>query len=352
MPLVKMFNAALDEAEDSPAGIVLRGGLDLNTIEDLYVDDYQRDEQKYSGQTKIISALNAGVRLPDIELGMRGQDYRSSTDTDFALRSYVYIIDGLQRVSTIKEWMRQHPDKKVSLGAIVHFNTTKDWEKDRFHKLNNWRKRLSPNVLLRNMRDKNKAVLTLYGLTHNDDQFPLVNRVSWEQNMKRTELVTALVLLKVANRLHSHIALPTRGVDKQPSRGGATIEDISFTLQRRAEKIGLNVMRENVKAFFRAIEEMWGITSITFKDQAPHIKGTFLMTLAKLMSDKKDFWAGDKLFISLPIKRKLQSFPLNDPTVKNLTGSGGKALDLLYAMIRDHINSGKRTHRLRDREVA
>jgi hypothetical protein len=37
---------------------------------------------------------------------------------------------------------------------------------------------------------------------------------------------------------------------------------------------------------------------------------------------------------------------LNDPNVKNLTAASGKARHILYQMLVEHVNSGKRTKRL------
>jgi hypothetical protein len=352
MANVKLFNAALDEAADSPAGIVLRGALDVTTLTALRSDDYQRDEGQYTSQKKILMALNDGTRLPDIELGMRGQHYSSSKE-EFTLKDDVYIIDGLQRISTMREFLSRYPDKVIHIGATVHFNTTKEWEKDRFHKLNNWRKRISPNVLLRNLRDRNRFILALYGLVYNDTSFPLYCRVSWSQNMKRTELLTALLLVKIANKLHVHINSTGRNAPYGSGSGGiggGNIEDLAGTVLRRSEVVGLQVMKENVREFFKIIDEMWGVSSVQYKDKSPHLHGTFLSTLAKLFSDHKDFWQGNKLFVPLPMRRKIKTFPMNDPHVKELCGSGGKAGDVLYELMEQHINSGKRTHRLRARE--
>jgi hypothetical protein len=85
------------------------------------------------------------------------------------------------------------------------------------------------------------------------------------------------------------------------------------------------------------------------------MRGTFLSVLAKLLSDHHDFWTGDddkRLFVEAPLKRKIAQFPISDPEVRHLAGSSGKAREILYLMLRDHINSGKRTKHLKARSEA
>lgn len=346
---VRLFNAAMDDtvAEGTPLGIVLRGSLDLGSLDALRVDDYQREEQKYSAQKNIRDALDHGQLLPDVELGMRGQHYTERED-NYTLRDAVYIIDGLQRISTIKEWMKQNPDKTPRLGAVVHFNTDEQWERIRFQRLNNNRKRVSPSVLLRNMRNDNRAILTLYGLCVNEQSFPLYDKVCWQQNMRRSDLITALMLLKVAGQLHSHVNTVGRVTGARIGKGNAP-EAMSITLLRRMEIISMNTMRKNVHTFFSVIEELWGIRDIQYKDENSHMRGTFLKVLAKLFSEHTDFWRGEQLFVSLNARAKIKKFALNDPEVRRLCGSGGSALDILYYKMTQHFNSGKRTHRLHPR---
>ena len=242
---VKLFNAALDDAPDSPTQIVLRGALDISTLKFLRQDIYQRDPQAYASQYNILEALETNQPLPDIELGMRGHEW-FSREGDFTLKDPTYIIDGLQRVSTIIEWVERNPDRIPKLGALVHFNTTRAWERERFHALNNYRRRLSPNVLLRNMRETNTAIATLYGLCFNDTKFALFERVSWEQNMRRQEIIPALLLTKIANRLHSHVNTAAPRGTNGPGRGSANIENVASALKNRADLVKLGVLRQNV----------------------------------------------------------------------------------------------------------
>ena len=345
---VKLFNAALDDAPDSPTQIVLRGALDISTLKFLRQDIYQRDPQAYASQYNILEALETNQPLPDIELGMRGHEW-FSREGDFTLKDPTYIIDGLQRVSTIIEWVERNPDRIPKLGALVHFNTTRAWERERFHALNNYRRRLSPNVLLRNMRETNTAIATLYGLCFNDTKFALFERVSWEQNMRRQEIIPALLLTKIANRLHSHVNTAAPRGTNGPGRGSANIENVASALKNRADLVKLGVLRQNVVEFFDVMDDMWGVRNVQYKDKAHYLKGTFLQTMAKLFSDHEDFWDGHKLFVSLPMRRKIKQFDIDEPFIQRLTGSGGRALDELYEKLLEHVNKGKRTHRLKNR---
>lgn len=341
---VRLFHAALDEVANSPAGIVIRGSLDLNTLHNLRTDDYQRSVQPLSSQDNILDALKKGDRLPDLDLGMRGTNFSSPPGSDnFELGDHVFIIDGLQRQSTIIYFMGVRPDVPITIGATVHLNTTKEWERERFHKLNNWRHKLSPNVLLRNMRDDNPVLLMLYGLSH-DKSFIMCERISWDQRMRRQDLLTAFNLLRIVGRLHAH---------KGPGQSGA-MEELARGMVKIASNASLPAMRANLHTFFGLVDECWGVRSVQYKEGAVYMRTTFLSVLAKLLSDAHDFWQDKdekKLFVSADLRRKIGQFPVNDPTVSHLCASSGKARDVLYVMLRDHINS-RRKNKLRMRSEA
>jgi hypothetical protein len=119
------------------------------------------------------------------------------------------------------------------------------------------------------------------------------------------------------------------------------------------EKCGINVVRENLRVFFGLVDECYGLRSISYRDKAPQLKGTFLFMLARFLSDHENFWQGDdekRLFVNVDHRRKFKQFDLQDPSINNLCGTGGKAADVLYGLIRDHINRGKR-NKLQPRSV-
>lgn len=254
-PVVRILNGALDEDPASPNAIVLNGRLDPETFRHLKVDNsYQRP---LGDRSDIYEAIKAGIVVPNIDIGVRGQDFSCDGD-NFVIHSPAYIIDGWQRVGTALRILELIPNHPIRMFATVHFGTDEVWERHRFTELNKNIRKVSPNLHLRNMRDS---------------------------------------------------------------------------------------------TFFEVIDECWGIHNIEFRHGAPQIKSTFMMQLAKVFSLHVDFWdTGDRIFfVAADTRRKLAKFPINDPHVKNLAGTGGAAANILYDLMVSHINSGKRTGHLRPR---
>ncbi len=335
---VKIYHGALDE-DPRTKDIVLRGVVDIDSLSNIQVADYQRDEM---ARHDIEDALKNGNPLPDIELGVRGANYTSREGT-FYLKDPVFAIDGWQRITTTLKWIAAHPDAHIrNIGATIYFNSTEQWERERFEALNTLRAKVSPNVILRNRRNTSGATLMLYSLSHNDRQFVMQSRVAWRQSMAKGELITALTFAKITGILHSH------------KTGGRFnhIDELVPALDRMVEMIGVQIMRENLKTFFDLVDQSWGIKRIEYRSGAPYIKSPFLSVLAAVLSDHTDFWRQPdekRLFIEASLKRKLAQFPVNDPQIATLAGSGGKSRDILYILLRDHINKGKTTKRLTSR---
>lgn len=337
-PVVRVINGALDENPDSSAGIVLNGRLDPATLHRLKVDsEYQRP---LGDRPDIFEALKNGTIVPNIDIGVRGQDFDVDGD-DFLIRSPAYIIDGWQRVGTARKLLEMIPEHPIRIFATVHFGTDAIWERHRFTELNKNVKKVSPSLHLRNMRDSNEAVLTLYGLSTNARDFALYHKVSWSQNMTRGELIPALLFAKVALRLHAH----------QTSLGGVTADAVSANLARAAKNLSLANFRKNVVTFFEVIDDCWGLRSIEFRHGAPQLKTQFLGQVARLFSGHLDFWdTNDRIFfVPADTRRKLAKFSIQDPHVRNLCGAGGPAGNILYEMLCTHVDSGKRTGRMRPR---
>lgn len=339
-PIVKLLNAALNEINGE---IVAHGWLDIESMGALKVDTYQREVLARTGgkKTALQSAVENGTNLPDIVLGMRGQKF-STHGNSMTLDDPVYIVDGLQRVFTLRSHSELHPEqaKDLRIGAEVRFGTSKDAEKELFHALNVLRTPMSPNVTLRNEREKNKAVLTLYGLSMSDDTSPLFQRVQWNQRRNRGELITALILCRACTLMHRHLG----GSEQTGLRAIAKAMDV------RAEHTGLKVFRENINTFFELIDECWGLRKVEYRQTATQIRGNFLMSLARLLSDHENFWDKNKLAIDKTTRRKLASFPLLDPEIGRLAAAGSTAMPILYNLVREHLNKGKRVNRLRSRK--
>jgi len=337
-PHIRIISGVLDEDPTSPSGIILQGRIDPSTLRFLQVDpDYQRP---LGNRPDIYEALKAGTVVPNIEVGVRGQDI-DSDGPDIIIKSPAYIVDGWQRIGTARQIMEQNPNFWPRIFGSFHFGTDAIWERHRFTDLNKNVKKVSPNLHLRNMRDSNEAVLTLYGLSNNTKDFPLYKRVSWSQNRLRGELISARDMASATRRLHAHVTT----VRSNSTSGMA--EDI----YRAAGRIGLHIFRRNITTYFNVIDECWGIRNIEYRHSAPQIKSTFMGELARLFSLHTDFWddAGKVLFVSADMRRKLAKFPVQDPHVKHLASSAGSARLLLYDMLVSHVNSGRRTGRLQPR---
>lgn len=332
---IRIVNGSLDDDPDSPHSIVLSGRIDQNTLRFLNVDkEYQRT---LDDRADIFDALKSGVVVPNLVIGVRGTDYERDGD-DYIIRSPCYIVDGWQRVGTALRLLELIPNHVVRMFGSFHFGTDQLWEGQHFTALNKNIKRVSPNLHMRNMRDGNDAILTLYGLSFNTRDFPLYKRICWAQNMARGDLVTATVAATCILMLHSHhVAMGARRVD-----------DIASGLMTAASAVSLPTFRQNITTFFSIIDECWNFRAIEFRSRAPYIKGSFLNVLARVFSNHPVFWidGGRKLFVDADDRRKLGKFRVNDPHIANLCGSQGAANKLLYEMLVRHFDSGRRTQRL------
>lgn len=334
---IVFIHAALDE---SPQGeCILRGVISPESLHLLQTADYQRDVLPLASINQLVKAFEVGS-LPDIELGMRGESF-SEEAGQVTLHDSVFIIDGLQRVTAAKIRFDRADVIVPRLGAVVHINTTEAWERERFRILNMDRTRLSPNVLLRNWRYDYEVIEILYTLTNSDKVFVLRGRVCWQQRMRREELITASTFARTVSRMHGHIGTGTGS--------GGRIDQVTSGLQRVVDTIGKNIFRDNVKAFFNVVDSAWGVKRVAFKEGAVYMHGTFLLALARLFSHHEDFWKGNRLFVEISLMRKLAQFPIRDPQVVQLSSSGGMAGEMLYMLMVEHINSGKRTKRLKSR---
>lgn len=336
---IKVIKGALDE---TPQGdIILRGVVAPESLHLLLVDEYQREVLPLASINKLAKAFEKGG-VPDIELGMRGQRVIEREGL-FYLQDPTYIIDGLQRNTAAMLLVDRGGDILPSVGAKIHFGTTVEWEREMFRILNQDRLKISPNVLLRNWRHDYAAVAMLYNLTQ-DGGFVLGGRVAWGQRMLRKELMTATTLAKVVARLHAHFGPGKSTRIDQVARGLENVQGV----------VGKQMMKENVKTFFDVIDSAYGIRRVQFKQGATYMRGAFLMTLARVFSNHTDFWRGDnvkQLFVEASLLRKIAQFPYSDPQIVQLSSSGGKAPDILYMLMVNHINSGKRTRRLKPRHL-
>lgn len=338
--LVVIESCSVDNEGDR---ITLRGVMTSDSLPYVQYDDYQREELTERQRLSILQAIESGEPLPDLELALRDESFEEVKRGRVIVRGTLYVIDGKQRTGTILRYVADNPGTRVRIGVKIYINTTKEWERKRFHILNAKRTKVSPNVLLRNMRDDSDVLQMLWGLTHNEKSFVMHNKVCWEHNMAHGELVTALTFAKVVTTLHAH---------KGPS-SRHNLDDLVDTFEKTVGATGIQAMRDNIRTFWNLIDECWNIKRVHRKGSVAFLKGNFLSVLARILSDHHDFWETDekerKLFIHAPLRRKLAGFKINDSEILRLAGSGGKSSEILYILMRDHLNAGKRTKRLRSR---
>ncbi len=330
---VRLTRAAID---DGPNGdIVVRGVIDPSTFHLIKIDTYQREILPLSSLSSLVEAFAANKQVPDITLGLRGGDFREKNG-EFELKADTYVIDGLQRISSAQHAMRTNRNAAPHLGAIVHFNTTRASEDLMFRILNTRSVKLSPNILIRNLKDTNVAIDMLMNLCH-DRSFSLADRVCWNQRMKRGELMTALTFISSIAVLHSSFG----------SIRSSRWDDIARGLERTMRTVGRTTMRENIRVFYEAIDAAFGVRELKDKEGATQLRGGFLQALALVVAHHRNFWDDNrKLTISADMKRKLGSFAIEKEAVKGLAGGNAKGRTMLYRFIVDHLNSGKRVHRL------
>jgi len=335
---IKLNNATIDVFKVADRDtLIIRGIIDPEGIGFIQTAPYQREILPGTKIKSLIEALRIST-VPDVELGMRGEKHqvREGTVGDtFYLQDPTFVIDGLQRISAARKLLELEPSAKPRIGAVVHLNTTEEWEAERFRVLNQERTKLNVNILLRNMQKQNGFIDMVYRLCQ-DETFVLFNRVQWSQRMARTEILPAMVLCRTVGVLHSRFG---PGRNTHPG-------EMASAMDKTMTKVGRTTMRDNIKTFFDVLDECYGVRRITYHQGAVYIKSGFMIALGDLFTRHTNFWRGQRLFVEKDLRMKLAKFPINDPEVVRLSSSSGKAKEILYQLILDHVNSGKRTRRL------
>jgi hypothetical protein len=333
---VKLSNAVIDVLKIGDVEILaVRGVLEPTTISEIQVPAYQREILTQGKIDGLKRALRSS-RVPEIDLGMRGSNLHDDGEGAYVLLDDVYVIDGLQRKTAARQLVAE--GFMPHLGAIVHIDTTVDWERERFEALNVGQSSLSNNVMLKNLAGTCEGAKVLYDLT-NSPSFVLKDRVAWTQNMCRGDLITAITFFKVAGRLHSHLG-PGKTEARTLARTG---------LGKIISNTGKQNFTSNVRDFFGFLEEAYGVRNVAYRKYATQLKASFLLALAGVLSDHENFWDGNRLAIPCDLKKKLATFPLSDQYVRELAGGSRTAILMLEDLLIRHLNANKRTRRLRDR---
>ena len=354
---VKILDASLHETTDGD--IVAHGVVANECLGMLRVAPYQREVISTQGRkTSLVKAVEDGALLPAVALSMRGQKFSERGNT-MTLHDPVYIVDGLQRISAIKMVLEAKPELDIEpIEATIYFGKDEEWEKERFKVLNTRAIKVSPSVLLRNERENHPSVLTLYGLSTNDPSFALYQKVSWDQRPKRGELITGLTLAKIARTLHGTSGSP-RAIDVSSGiRGGGYGRENTrgpmralTSLDAVAQAVKLMNFRENIKEFFELIDKAWGLRKIEYGAMAVQMRGNILLTTAAVLAAHEDFWVDGerRLVVENSVLSKFRTFPLGDPEIMRLASAGHMAIRILFDLMVEHLNKGKRKNRLRQR---
>jgi hypothetical protein len=350
---VRLRDAALAEFGEELFALGFLGIDDLTQPNRLRVDSYQREV--LTASTSLDKAVVEGKTFPAIVLGVRSLNYHND-GPDMLLKDMVFIIDGLQRVSAIRKYAEAEPEKaqKILLGAELRFGTTFEKEKHLFHVLNAHRTAVSPNVLLRNLRDKYKVLATLYGLSTNDAQSPLFSKVQWGQRAATNEIISANIIVRSLLGLYQHVS--TAAYSNPRMRTGAAkrgVENHAHALENKSKVIGLESFRRNLVVMFELIDEIWGFRHIEQNHPRPYLKYSFLLGLCMLLSEHVEFWKGHKLVVPAHIRKRLAAFPFTREDIAMLlrgtagSGSGTAVADILIR----HVNRGKSSRKLQQRAV-
>jgi hypothetical protein len=328
---IRITNAALDEFDNYS---ILRSVIDPASLGSLKVPTYQRLVQDRKDTRSIMKGFETRGGVPNIEVGMRGHSF-TEAGGDFYLQGDCYIIDGLRRTRAAMEALKYGKHPKV--GAMIHIGTTEAWETERFGIVNVNRVNISPSVRIRNQATQNAAVRMLYEL-NSDQSFVLEGRVSWDQHVKRGQLIKGQTLLKASCLLHRRLG---------PGLASPRYAEMTNGFLKVLNQVGHLTLEENVKTFWQVIDKCFNVRGLDIAGSAPYIKDGFLEVLAKFLSDHKDFWEGNKLTVATDLRRKLALFSIRDPRVAYLCGASGAGQNELYYGLETDLNKGRwRTNRL------
>jgi len=341
LPPVRLRDATVDtKIVDGSRIEVITGMLDISTLSSLRIDrSYQREALRGAIKDAMVEAVVEDERFPSLQLGMRGHNWIALDNNVVELLDPVFNVDGQQRADAIRIALLINGVLDVRIGVECWLNSTPEIERRRFHRLNTNRTRVCSTTEIRNMKDDNRSVGTIFGLSH-ESGFCLFNRVCWDQQFGPDDLITGATFFRVA-----------LNINEQPGIRAAHGKSINLVNRGNllVEEVGLHTFRDNTAQFFRYISGSWSI-ALSRRKTADHLRAGFLYSLANVLREHRNFWDGRKLIIPSPFRKKLGSFPIQDPAVKQHMGSAGPSAHLQYLLI-EHFNYNAREHRLVQRPV-
>ena len=81
------------------------------------------------------------------------------------------------------------------------------------------------------------------------------------------------------------------------------------------------------------------------------LRALFQIALASVFSAHTNFWQDNELVVSPDMRRRIKTFPIFDPHVRNLSSAGNSAAPILFEKMVEHLNKGRSAHRLVKREL-
>lgn len=317
-----MLLDALRTTAPNGKGLLL-GVLDTSTLDNVLDDEYQRERLPVTSVDGWKKALQAG-EVPPLVMGVRG-DRWGRQGNKWVLHDPAYVIDGLQRLTAARSIMAE--GVPPFLLTAIHLGTNPRYERELFLRLNSTQRKVGANVLLRNVREREPSVAVLFSYSH-FEQSPLNNRVTWAQVARKSDLMTAVMLLRVASAVHAHFG-PT-----QYTR----VQDMLNGLDGVVNDMGAEQFSQNIIALFEMFDSLWKIGELKDKRHSLHLKLCWMLSVCRLLAQHQNFWDGHKLVIPDWAQRKLGNYKVDDPLMEGTIKTFGRASDVLVASFVDHLN--------------
>lgn len=325
--------------DTTPTGdVVLLGAIDNQCLGGLLVDAAYQREELYPGKIYEIKQVMLHRAVPVITLNQRNTDEFDLAPDGKTLVLYgdVYIVDGQQRTIAARQLVHEGLATVPLIRAMVYLGKDQAWEREEFT-LQQRQTRISPNVQIRNLGLDNKGIYAIIRVSE-EETSPVRDRVQWQQTRNAAHLITGKSLVKVAGSLHGHMGHGTR-VNR--------IDDLATGLDKLTADMGQQRLKANMREFLRVLEKAWGLRGVAYPRAAVHLKTSFLYGLANFFSHYENFWEGSTFKVDAATIKKLQSFPITDPSVVNFAGlTGARAEVMVEDFLYNHVNRNRTTNRL------
>lgn len=321
----------------------IRGPLDTSTIHLIKVDLYQRGSRDDAHRKRLMEAFKRGDPVPDVELGLRGNNIIAIGAPDDTVPQIIetkddlYNMDGLQRVSALIQCMKENPKFKADLSCRIQLHTTRETEEQLFLIFNKGRKQVPNNIHLRNLHTSVKCIGLLKRLSEDDPSFALHRRICWIDKLRDHEFSLAQPIVKALRCLHS----------RHVSSSVDSIIALADSLNELENKIGMELFEANTRYFFNVVDKCWEVRSIVLSGTPYCMKYEFLKSLGNLFGRHTNFWEGCRLIVPDVYIEALKKFPFSDKNVKDdISERGKKACNKVYHRLVNFLDSKRRVNKL------